>query len=43
MPKVPLPGTSATEWALYACFRIDEMSFMTPWKLRDMWLRARSV
>ena len=43
MPKVPLPGTSATECAWYTSLRMREMSFITPWKLRDMWLSARSV
>ena len=43
MPKVPLPGTTTALFALYTCFRMREMSFMTPWKRCDMWFRARSV
>ncbi len=43
MPKVPLPGTRAAEWALYTRLSMAEMSVITPWKRLDMWLGARSV
>ena len=43
MPKVPLPGTSATEWAPYTLLSMREMSVITPPKRLDMWFRARSV
>ena len=36
MPKVPLPGTMATERAWYTVFNMDEMSFITVWKFFDM-------
>jgi len=36
MPKVPLPGTTIAVLALYTVLRIREMSFITPWKRRDM-------
>ena len=42
MPKLPLPGTTIADCALYTCLSVAEMSRITPWNDCDMWLMARS-
>jgi hypothetical protein len=36
MPNVPLPGTTITECAWYASFRIVDRSRITRWNFCDM-------